>query len=353
VETSSQPGFLERPEEAFSYYAAQGVRSVVLEEKHMGSRAVMVICRDAEVARERFGVLEDAGVIYTRTGRRFFSDLELERALLERVRAAMTSSGFWEALSTDWVVLDGELMPWSAKAQSLLQQQYAPVGAAARASLTAAVKHLEAANVPRLLEAFQGRLESVSKYREAYARYCWEVRGPDDYRFAPFHLLATEGKVHADQSHLWHLEQLGRICDSDPTGVLFTTAHRIVDLEREDERLEAIRWWEDLTASGGEGMVCKPLEFIAQGKKGLVQPAVKVRGQEYLRIIYGAEYTLPHHLERLRARGLSAKRSLASREFALGIESLERFVRREPLRRTHEAVFAVLALESEPVDPRL
>ena len=40
-------------------------------------------------------------------------------------------------------------------------------------------------------------------------------------------------------------------------------------------------------------------------------------------------------------------------KFALGIESLERFNRREPLRRTHECVFGVLALESEPVDPRL
>ena len=118
-------------------------------------------------------------------------------------------------------------------------------------------------------------------------------------------------------------------------------------------RLSAVHWWEELTAGGGEGAVCKPLEFVAQGKRGLLQPAIKVRGREYLRIIYGPEYTLPEHLERLRSRGLGAKRSLALREFALGIEGLERFVRREPLRRTHEAVFAVLALESEPVDSRL
>lgn len=68
---------------------------------------------------------------------------------------------------------------------------------------------------------------------------------------------------------------------------------------------------------------------------------------------YGPEYTAAENLERLRARGLSTKRSLALREFALGVESLERFVRKEPLRRVHEAVFGVLALESEPVDPRL
>ena len=100
-------------------------------------------------------------------------------------------------------------------------------------------------------------------------------------------------------------------------------------------------------------MVVKPLEFIARGTRRLVQPAVKCRGKEYLRIIYGPEYSLPENLERLRSRGLSHKRSLALREFALGIESLERFVRAEPLYRVHEAVFGVLALESEPVDPRL
>jgi protein phosphatase len=76
-------------------------------------------------------------------------------------------------------------------------------------------------------------------------------------------------------------------------------------------------------------------------------------GPKYLRIIYGPDYTMPEHLERLRERGLGAKRGMALREFALGIEALERFVRREPLRRVHECVFAVLALESEPVDPRL
>lgn len=100
-------------------------------------------------------------------------------------------------------------------------------------------------------------------------------------------------------------------------------------------------------------MVVKPFDFIVQNAKGLVQPAVKVRGREYLRIIYGAEYAIPENLDRLRARGLGGKRSLAAREFALGVESLERFVRKEPLRRVHECAFAALALESEPVNLRL
>jgi protein phosphatase len=135
--------------------------------------------------------------------------------------------------------------------------------------------------------------------------------------------------------------------------LLFATAYMVVDVTDAGSRQEGVAWWEALTEGGGEGMVVKPLGFVAKGRQGLAQPAVKCRGREYLRIIYGPEYDAPENLERLRARGLSAKRSLALREFALGVEALERFVRREPLRRVHECVFGVLALESEPVDPRL
>lgn len=62
---------------------------------------------------------------------------------------------------------------------------------------------------------------------------------------------------------------------------------------------------------------------------------------------------MPQNLERLRSRDLGARRSLAGREIALGAEALDHFVRKEPLRRTHECVFGVLAFESEPIDPRL
>jgi protein phosphatase len=134
---------------------------------------------------------------------------------------------------------------------------------------------------------------------------------------------------------------------------MMATPYRVVDLSDPQSQAEGVRWWEQLTGRGGEGMVVKPLDFAVRGKRGLVQPAVKCRGREYLRIIYGPEYDAPEHLSRLRSRGLAAKRSLALREFALGVEALERFVRREPLRRVHECVFGVLALESEPVDPRL
>jgi len=206
-ETSQREDLLEHPAEAFAYYRQQGVPEVVCEEKHMGSRAVIVVCRDEQTSRTRFGVGEGAGACYTRTGRSFFEDAALEEGLLDKVRGALDLAGMWEELDTDWICLDCEILSWSAKAVELLRGQYAAVGAR--------------------------------------------------------------------------------------------------------------------------------------------------RGREYLRIIYGPEYTAPGNLERLRSRRLGTKRSLAVREFALGVEALERFVRREPLYRVHECVFGVLALESEPVDPRL
>jgi protein phosphatase len=417
-ETSRQPELLEHPAEAFAYYRHEGVPRVVCEEKHMGSRAVVLVFRDEGVPARRFGVPEQTlGLCYTRTGRRFFDDAALETELLARLHAALAAAGFWDEHQTDWACLDCELLPWSAKAQELLRQQYAPLAAAARAALPEAVVALErtalrlgqpisesatalqaesaARPVPRddalgpaslgpdpervspgyaqpeaalagsapgqaqpgpdiqpLLERYRQRAALADQYADAYGRYCWPVQSVADLRLAPFHLLATEGAVHAGRDHAWHMDTLARVCAADPQ-VLLATPYRVVDVTDEDSQAQAIRWWEELTERGGEGMVVKPFDFVARGRRGLAQPAVKCRGREYLRIIYGPEYTLPEHLERLRPRGLGAKRALALREFALGIEALERFVRREPLYRVHECVFAILALESEPVDPRL
>jgi len=357
-ETSKLPGLLEHPQEAFAYYRHEGVPHVICEQKHMGSRAVVVVCRDEAVSMKRFGVIEPAlGIIYTRTGRRFFNEIALEEEFLERVRNAVDRSGLWEEISTDWMCLDCELMPWSVKAQELLTSQYAPVGAAGTQALTSATTLLvEAAtridSLQELAKRTEARLESLAKYREAYRHYCWAVRSIDDLKLAPFHLLASEGSVHTDKQHGWHMEKLTRLCAEDEK-LLLATPFRIVDVNDTASCDEATEWWRTLTSAGGEGMVVKPLDFIIKGRRGYAQPAVKCRGPEYLRIIYGPEYLMPENLERLRSRGLGAKRSLASREFALGIEALERFVRKEPLRRTHECVFGVLALESEPVDPRL
>jgi protein phosphatase len=131
---SDAPDRLEDPTQVLGYYRRQGIAQVIGEEKHMGSRAIVIVCRDETATQRRFSLVDGRiGICYTRTGRPFFADQAMEEAWLAHVHAALTDAGFWEAFETEWVCLDGELMPWSFKAQSLLRQQYAPVGAAGRA----------------------------------------------------------------------------------------------------------------------------------------------------------------------------------------------------------------------------
>lgn len=356
---SDRPDVLEYPDEAFAYYRHSGVRQVICEEKHMGSRACVLLCRDSETVTRRFGMTDAGlGVCYTRTGRRFFDDSGLETQFMERCHTAVSDAGLWEELDTNWLLLDCELMPWSARSQRLLQEQYAAVGAAARVSLGEVVGALESASgrggtVDAWLASYRARRQRIERYVKAYQGYCWPVTTLTDLKLAPFHLMASETAVHSDKSHLWHMEMLARLGAADPD-LFYPTGHKLVDLEDEDSSAKATTWWEQQTASDSEGMVVKPMTFVTHGERGrILQPAVKCRGREYLRIIYGPEYSTPEHLKQLRHRNVKAKQSMALREFSLGLEGLERFVRGEPLRRVHECVFGVLALESEPVDPRL
>ena len=373
-ETSSLESFLEHPSEAFGYYKSRGIERVICQEKHMGSRAVVTVCRDPSVPKERFGIEHtsqgsELGVIVTRTGRRFFNDANLESAMLTELSDALEKSGFWSQFETNWVCLDCELMPWSAKAQDLLRNQYAAVSAAGNASLPPAIQALsnvqsrlaalpetensarEHPELNRLVDQLANTHANLGKFTDAYREYCWKVDSLGDLKLAPFHILATEGEVHSSKSHPWHMSTIGQVCEHSE--LLLATRALEVDLTDDESRSLGCDWWSSLTSSGGEGMVVKPIDFVANGKDGLVQPAVKCRGPEYLRIIYGPDYDAERNLTRLRKRALGRKRSLAIREFALGLEALSRFVKREPLRRVHECVFGVLALESEPVDPRL
>ena len=343
--TSSRDGLLEHPEQAFEDYAKAGVTTVICEEKHMGSRAIAVLTRDEASAARRFGVEDGScGVVYTRTGRSFFPDTT---ELVDRLRES--AAPLFSSLETEWLVLDCELLPWSAKALGLIRDQYASVGAAARHALPALASVLDVAaarglDVAELSARTNGRLANAHAFRDAYAAYCRPTHGFDGVTLAPFQILAAEGRALAvTEPHPWHVEQLARL----EGGLITPTAYRLVDLSSTEQRAEACAWWDELTDAGGEGIVVKPAHLV----EGRVQPGLKVRGREYLRIIYGPDYT--DELEQLRGRSLGRKRQLAQREHGLGLDALTRFVAGEPLWRVHQMVFAVLALESEPVDPRL
>ena len=356
VTTAGHGATLEGPEQAFDAYREMGVAEVVCEEKHMGSRAVLLVGNSADAVAERFGPGSGAGAVWTRTGRSFFNP-DLTAQLLDRVRAAATAAGLFDELDTSWLLLDAEIMPWSAKAGQLLRDQYAAVGASAHAALPAAISALSAAasrgvDVAALLDRTSARARNAERFTAAYKQYCWPVTGLDGVRVAPFQLLGSEGASHAARPHAWHLAVATRLATADPS-LLLGTPHVYADTSDPGSRDSAAEWWSSLTASGREGMVVKPAAGLVRGPKGIVQPGLKVRGPEYLRIIYGPDYTEDANLSRLRIRSVGRKRSLALREYALGLEALDRVAQGEPLWRVHECVFGVLALESEPVDPRL
>jgi len=339
--TSTQPGFLEHPVEALADYAKAGVPRVVCQEKHMGSRAVLFLRR-----------LGDPGVVYTRTGRPFFP-ADVGGTVLDRVRDAVTAAGLWQELGSDWLLLDAEVLPWSAKAEPLIRDQYASVAAAAGAALPAARSALAQAaargiDVGNLSQIFADKSNFMAAFTDVYRRYCWPTDGLTGLRLAPFHVLASEGATHARRGHDWHLALVDRLVAADPS--LFTTTRRlVVDPASPADVATATQWWLELTAAGGEGMVVKPAEDAGPR----VQPAIKCRGREYLRIIYGPDYTTPDRLAKLRDRNIGRKRGLALREQGLGLAALDLLAAGAPAWQVHQLVFAVLACESEPVDPRL
>lgn len=359
VETSNKKDYLEYPIEVFNYYKKNKVEKVVCEEKHMGSRAVIIVTKDFESTNKVFGINEETlGVCYTRTGRKFFNNKNIENELLEKINKALTKADFWDKFNTTWVCLDCEIMPWSFKALDLVKNQYASVGIAGKIaldSISKEIEHLKQRNldVSELEKIFLPKKENISKFIASYKNYCQEVDSINDIKVAPFHILATEKNVYKNKSNLWHMENIADFCEYEQN-ILLKTKFLEVNTNNEDDIEKACKWWEELTSTGGEGFVVKPFDFLSFVENSdFIQPAIKCRGKEYLRIIYGADYTLEQNLTRLKERGLGKKRNLAKKEFALGLEALERFVRKESLTKVHECVFGVLALESEEVDPRL
>ena len=381
VETSKEGTFLEHPAEAFAYFRKVLPTPIVLcEEKHMGSRAIVIVCRHRGVAEKRFGIAKEhaghgLGIIYTRTGRRFFPesdtghgrDAAIEEGLLDVLRKSAEASGLFERFQTDWLCLDAELMPWSLKAEELISKRYARTVNASEGMLEVLSPLLEAAQqrglrVGELKARTEQRVENTARFRKTMEGYLWPVSKLEDLRLAVFHLLAHEGHVRLDAPHAphrevsqqaTHLEVADALVAHDASGILIRTEREVVDLRIPEDIERATAWWLRMTSAGGEGMVVKPLEGIVRGPKGPFQPALKVRGRDYLRLIYGIDYDLPGNLARLRQRSVAKKRSLAVRELALGHEALLRFVRKDALVRVHECVLGVLAMESEAVDPRL
>lgn len=353
TEPSSFEDYLEHPKQAYEYYRQQGVTTMVVEKKHMGSRAILLLFKDVEVAVDYVGS-PTLGTIYTRTGRAFF-DQEMTQTILEQLNAHLTRAKYFAKHKTDFVLLDAEILPWNLKAKELISAQYAHVSEVALMDRQKILEKLQLAQgngweVNSWLEEFQSKLDSAEVFRDVFQQYCWDTNGLEGIKIAPFHVLAHSDRTYFDQSHCWHMDQNREFAKL--SSLFIETEYKVVTDEASEK--EATRWWQEMTENGHEGFVVKPETFIAHNAKGrLIQPAIKVRGRKYLHIIYGIDYLQPENLSRLKQRKVGRKQRHALMEFALGIEGIRRFVNKEPIARVHECVLAALALEAEPVDPRL
>ena len=248
-----------------------GVTAVVCEEKHMGSRAVVVVCRDERRGRaRRFGV--DSGrrrIVYTRTGRPFFDDAAVEQGCSTRCAPPSTRAGLWDELETDWLVLDCELLPWSAKAEELLRRQYASVGAAAMATLGRRGRGRAGRRRPRRRRrrpagsAPTERAEMAGRLRRRLPALLLAGRRLDDLALAPFQVLAGRGQgprrprpplAPRDRSTGSPRPTRRRSARTRPASV--------VDLDDARQRGGGDRaGGRSSPRAGGEGMVVKPVDL--------------------------------------------------------------------------------------------
>lgn len=358
-ESSAKPDLLEHTDEALAYYRSKGLNHVVLQEKHMGSRACLLLCRDEGVANRWFGA-SFLGDCWTRTGRRFFDGNIHTQVIAEAHRLAY-SGGLFD--SREWALLDCEIMPWNLKAAGLLVKQYAATGTAlsrvSRAMIDAA----------KNLGDRIGWNETTGRHNDpcikmdtdardfitSYRNHCQPMRGLSDVRIAPFHLLADDLKVYEDHDNTIRNDLVPLMPPIDvqntPTGLFVPTQSLCINIGDMDAASE---FFDRVTSVGGEGVVVKPTTGLLPGEANQrIQPAIKVRGKDYLRIIYGPHYLWPEHLERLKKRGVDRKRRLAAQQAALGLEALRRFVGCAPIASVHECIIGILGLDSESLDPRL
>lgn len=349
---SSLDGYLEHPKEAIEYFRSNGVQTMIAEKKHMGSRAILFLFKNREAAEKHTGI-PTLGTIYTRTGKRFF-EKAIEENLVGHLNSELHRKNYFENHETDYVLFDAEIMPWNLKAKELISSQYAHVAENALLDRSILQDKLTAGialntGLQDWLEEYEQKLGNAEIFNGVFQKYCWEVESLQAIQIAPFHVLAHSGQTFFDKPHAWHMQMNRQLAEG--SDLFVETEFKMITDEASEQ--EVIDWWEAITEDGHEGLIIKPEFYIPRHKGKLLQPAIKVRGRKYLSIIYGMDYLEAKNLSRLKNRNTGKKQKLALKEFALGIEGLLRYRNGESLERVHECVLATLAMESDPVDPRL
>lgn len=360
VDTSNE-SYLEHISSAFEYFKERGIDQVVCESKHMGSRGILVVTRDSVTSEKLFNTT-DTVWCYTRTGRQMFTK-EQEDYLFPKIHEILTKSGiFYEH---KWVILDSEVLPWNLKGeQHLIKNQYGNVGSSGHSALENSYSivrdHLDNIkdSTPEIINSVNllqddliSKQNCLKRYNSVYTNYVWDIKDFSSIKIAPFHIF-TNNNLNFNITHKQHLELIDNIIKYDTYNIFNKTTLISVDLNDEFQVQHAIKEWETYTEKGQEGFVVKPEKFLTfDSDNRPIQPAIKVRGRDYLYLIYGTEYT--RELDKLRKRPVKRKRATAIREYMLGLQGLLMFQQTGNIYETHRYVTAVLSIDSEPLDIRL
>ena len=344
--------FLEHPRQAFDEYTKMGAKKIIGELKHMGSRAVILAFENEEAAL-KYTNQSKTTIIYTRRGLSFFKGSD-EEYICSKIQNLLRATNYYKKHNTGFVLMDAEILPWNAKGMGLLSNQYLPVLDSSKSLNENIIKSLSGVeNLDYIKEEVIKNLDNIEKYKEQLENYCWDTN-ITNIKIAPFHLLAHEKKTFFDKPHEWHLNHFNEIIDLKENDLFIKTPYVIVNLDSEDSKKKAIDFWLDITSKGYEGVMFKSETFVEKNADGkTILPMMKVRGKDYLRIIYGINYNDKKYLDKLRYRNVSKKRFLHYTEMSLSIESIKLFSNGEPFNKWHDYIFASICLGNMATDHRL
>lgn len=344
--------FLEHPIKAFEEYKKMGAKTLIGELKHMGSRAT-ILAFESEDKAIHYTNQPKTTIIYSRNGLPFFKGSD-DEFICDKIQHLLKSNNYYKKHNTGFVLMDVEILPWNAKGSGLLTNQYLPVLDSSKSLNNKLLGNLEGIKgLEHIVKEVNNNLINIDKYKEQLENYCWDA-DITNIKIAPFHLLAHEGKTYFDKTHEWHLNHFNELIDIPSNDLFEKTPYVLVDLDDEDSIKKAVDFWLDVTAKGYEGVMFKTETFIEKNDEGeTILPMMKVRGKDYLRIIYGINYNDDKYIHQLRYRNVSKKRFLHYKQTALAVESVKLFANGESFDKWHDYVFANLCLGNVVTDHRL
>eukprot|EP01124_Arcella_intermedia_P031247 TRINITY_DN7008_c0_g1_i1.p1 TRINITY_DN7008_c0_g1~~TRINITY_DN7008_c0_g1_i1.p1 ORF type:complete len:895 (-),score=266.38 TRINITY_DN7008_c0_g1_i1:6-2690(-) len=298
--------YLEHPETAFSFFSSFGISQVTCERKYMGSRAHVFVMRKNRRFEMFYGPTFQ---VLSRNGLNFFEkysdiSMKLKEELLETIEKINTE----DHLEVDFLILDGEMLPWSLKAKDLITEEFSDPGECALISRE--YIHTKESEETRKAELF---LKSLSYYTKTVE---------PEYRV--FQIYAGKIDPNTKIPRITHygptmdLKDKYNFIKKLESKMVKPVEYLIVDLNSQEQRKNATKEWEQYCNNGGEGWVVKlPKQFQDTPDGQMITPMLKVRGREYLRLVYGLDYLDPNYFAMIKKREISPKRKLSRLQFEL------------------------------------